>query len=129
MAIGRYQLTALDCPDALALAAFYSQITGWPVREQFEGLPQWIELVSETGATIAFQQVDNYSPPAWPGQEHPQQLHLDFEVADLEEGERAVLAIGAVKHEFQPMPKAFRVYLDPAGHPFCLVAQDWETQD
>ncbi|HWD63032.1 MAG TPA: VOC family protein, partial [Humibacter sp.] len=35
-------------------------------------------------------------------------------------GEAQVLALGAVKagsdHE------TFRVYLDPAGHPFCLVA-------
>jgi hypothetical protein len=51
----------------------------------------------------------------------PQQLHIDFDVADLDEGERQVLAIGARKHESQPAPDRFRVYLDPAGHPFCLV--------
>jgi hypothetical protein len=50
----------------------------------------------------------------------PQQVHIDFDVPDLDEGERAVLAIGARKHEFQPAPDRFR-YLDPAGHPFCLV--------
>jgi hypothetical protein len=32
-----------------------------------------------------------------------------------------VLAIGARRADVQPEPSAFRVYLDPAGHPFCLV--------
>jgi hypothetical protein len=34
-----------------------------------------------------------------------------------------VLALGATKHAVQPGEAAgdlFRVYLDPAGHPFCL---------
>jgi hypothetical protein len=34
--------------------------------------------------------------------------------------EAQVLAIGARKHEHQP-GENLRVYLDPAGHPFCLV--------
>jgi hypothetical protein len=57
----------------------------------------------------------------WPGQEHPQQEHLDFSVDDLDEGERRVLAIGARRHTLQP-GQSFRVYLDPVDHPFCLVA-------
>jgi Glyoxalase-like domain len=50
----------------------------------------------------------------------PQQMHLDVDVDDLDEGEAAVLPLGAVKAEQQP-GKTFRVFLDPAGHPFCLV--------
>jgi len=34
-----------------------------------------------------------------------------------------VLAAGATKAETQP-GESFRVYLDPAGHPFCLVRGD-----
>jgi hypothetical protein len=56
----------------------------------------------------------------WPGDDHPQQLHLDFDVMNLDIGEEKVLALGARKAEFQP-GTTFRVYLDPAGHPFCLV--------
>ena len=55
--------------------------------------------------------------------EHPQQLHLDFDVDDLDVGEEQVLALGARKAEVQP-GKTFRVYIDPAGHPFCLVLAD-----
>lgn len=117
-AIARLSLTALDCPDARALAAFYSAITGWPVHQ--ESNDEWVELVSDAGATLAFQRVADFQAPVWPGQEHPQQAHCDFDVADLDVGETQVLALGAVKHSVQP-GTTFRVYLDPVGHPFCLV--------
>ena len=42
------------------------------------------------------------------------------DVPDLDAAEQAVLAIGATKAEHQP-GESFRVFLDPAGHPFCLV--------
>ena len=127
MAIARFQLVALDCPDPRALAAFYSAITGWPESAPHEDYPEWVQLVSEGGATIAFQRVADYAPPQWPGQDHPQQMHLDFTVPDLDAGEASVLALGAVKHEVQPSPDAFRVFLDPAGHPFCLVHERYDA--
>jgi hypothetical protein len=46
-------------------------------------------------------------------------MHLDVIVDDLEAAEAAVLELGAIKHERQPST-SFRVFLDPAGHPFCL---------
>jgi hypothetical protein len=69
---------------------------------------------------MAFQKVANYIPPTWPEGPVPQQLHFDFHVKDLDVGESKILAIGAIKHEVQPGTN-FRVYLDPEGHPFCLV--------
>jgi hypothetical protein len=53
-------------------------------------------------------------------------MHLDFTVPDLDAGEREVLALGAAKHQVQPAPEAFRVFLDPAGHPFCLVHERFD---
>ncbi len=119
-AIARFSVVALDCPDPAALAAFYSALTGWTVRPVGPDDHDWIELQSESGPTIAFQRVVDYRPPVWPGSEHPQQLHLDFDVPDLDEGERQVLALGARKTVSQP-GKTWRVFLDPADHPFCLV--------
>lgn len=120
--IARFALIALDCPDAPELARFYSRLTGWPVAEQaHEG---WVELdPGGAGATLAFQQIaeGGFRPPEWPGQEHPQRAHADFTVPDLDAGEAAVLGIGARKHDVQPAPESFRVFLDPIGHPFCLV--------
>ena len=43
----------------------------------------------------------------------------DVVVDDLDTGEAAVLELGATKHDHQP-GTTFRVFLDPAGHPFCL---------
>ena len=37
----------------------------------------------------------------------------------LDEGEAAMLQLGAATHEHRP-GTSFRVFLDPAGHPFCL---------
>ena len=117
-AIARLSLTAIDCPDPRALAEFYSEITGWPIDP--DSSERWVQLVSDVGATRAFQRVDDYRAPEWPGQGRAQQEHPDFEVDDLDLAESRLLAIGARKHEVQPGTD-FRVYLDPADHPFCMV--------
>lgn len=118
--IARLAVTALDAADTVGLAEFYSAITGYPIRPYDD--TGWIELDAGSGPTLAFQEVPDHNPPVWPGQEHPQQLHLDFDVPDLDEGEAAVLALGARKAEYQP-GEYFRVFFDPAGHPFCLVKE------
>jgi Glyoxalase-like domain len=119
----RYQLVALDCPDPVALATFYSQLTGLEVEPLGDFKPEevdWVELDNGLHPTIAFQKVPHYVTPTWPEGPIPQQLHMDFFVSDLDAGEAHALAIGATKHEFQP-GTSFRVFLDPVGHPFCLV--------
>lgn len=123
MNLPRFQLVALDCPDPLSLANFYSQLTGLAVESLGDFTPEdvnWIELENEGRPTLAFQRVPNYVAPTWPEGAIPQQLHLDFTVRDLDESEQHVLSIGASKCAFQP-GETFRVYLDPDGHPFCLV--------
>ncbi|MGH9133650.1 MAG: VOC family protein [Ilumatobacteraceae bacterium] len=124
-AIARFSLVALDCPDHVALAEFYSAITGWEIGRVDD---DWTELRSGGGATIAFQRAPGHVPPDWPTDQHPQQAHLDFDVDDLDVGEEQVLALGARKAEFQP-DTSWRVYLDPAGHPFCLILDDTGSAD
>jgi hypothetical protein len=119
MPVAHFAYTAIDCSNARTLAQFYADLSGLSIKEG--GSDDWVMLVAENGAGIAFQQIDDYVAPTWPGGEHPQQMHLDFEVDDLDEGELQVLALGATKHDLQPAPEAFRVYLDPEGHPFCLI--------
>ncbi len=116
-------VTALDCPDPLALAGFYSRLTGRVVEPLGDFPPEkvdWIELVDEGRPTLGFQKIEGYLAPTWPEGPLPQQLHLDFAVDDLDAGEAHALAAGATKADFQP-GTTFRVYLDPVGHPFCLV--------
>lgn len=113
-------MTVLDCPSAPALAAFYAELLGWRVFPDTDGDGTWVEIGPQDGdAALAFQGVEDFRAPEWPGQEHPQQMHLDVDVDDLEAGEEAVLALGATLHPTQP-GTSFRVFLDPAGHPFCL---------
>lgn len=118
------QLTAvtLDCADPLALADFYHRATGLPLHErsdaEFAGLARGPE---SSGLFLGFQRVDGYRPPSWPGQDVPQQLHLDFDVDDLDEAAARLVALGATLPAAQPRPDLWRVVLDPAGHPFCLT--------
>ena len=115
MAIARYPSVVLDCPDAEALARFYAAMLDWKI-EVDDG---WVDLRADYGQCLSFQSVDDYRAPVWPGQDVPQQMHLDVVVDDLAEGEAAVLALGATKAGYPP-GTTFRVFLDPAGHPFCL---------
>jgi hypothetical protein len=119
----RWSLVALDCPDPVALARFYSNLTGLeiePLGEWHEEDISWLQLLNDSHPTIAFQRVANYVAPTWPEGPLPQQLHLDFDVEDLDAGEAHALSLGATKAPVQP-GTSFRVYLDPVGHPFCLV--------
>jgi len=115
MAIARFPGFVIDCPDPGALAAFYGAMLDW----RAEVSPGWAEIRTDDGQCISFQQAEDYTPPKWPGQDVPQQMHLDVIVDDLDAAEAAVLSLGATKHEHQP-GTSFRVFLDPAGHPFCL---------
>src|SRR5579859_4315194 len=115
------KLTAitLDCPDPKALAAFYQQATGLALYP--EPNEDFAALICEDGLYLVFQRVDGYRAPRWPEQSTPQQLHLDFAVGDLDDAEARVLELGAAKPGFQPGGDDFRVFTDPAGHPFCLT--------
>jgi predicted enzyme related to lactoylglutathione lyase len=104
----------IDCPDPSVLADFYGALLGWRVKKSDD----WAEVRTDD-ACICFQQVEGNTPPNWPTQDAPQQMHLDVMVADLDSAEAEVIAIGATKHDHQP-GTSFRVFLDPAGHPFCL---------
>lgn len=116
--IGRLGLTAFDCPDAHGLAAFYESIIGGDIVPGQD--EDWVELHTSTGK-LAFQEIAGHRRPTWPTGDVPQQGHIDIDVADLDVAEQAVLRLGAEKAAVQPRPDQFRVLLDPAGHPFCLV--------
>lgn len=117
--IGTFALVALDCPDPRSLAAFYQQIVGGEIKESTAS-DDWVRLRTPAGVDIGFQLDPDHRAPGWP--DGPaQQAHLDIDVADLAAGERAVLSLGATKTPVQPSPEEWLVFLDPAGHPFCLV--------
>jgi catechol 2,3-dioxygenase-like lactoylglutathione lyase family enzyme len=119
MPLARMRSVVLDCPDPRALAEFYRGLLGGEVTFADD---DWVVLVVD-GQRVAFQLAEDFAPPTWPTGERPQQFHLDVTVDDVDAVEPQVLALGATKHAVQPGEAAgdtFRVYLDPAGHPFCL---------
>jgi catechol 2,3-dioxygenase-like lactoylglutathione lyase family enzyme len=106
----------IDAPDAAALARFYADLMGMAVT--YEG-PEGA-LIAGGGRSVMFQQVEGYTPPRWPDPAYPQQAHLDIIVGDLDAGEARALELGATRLEGGG--KSFRVFADPAGHPFCLTS-------
>ncbi|WP_091375914.1 VOC family protein [Actinokineospora alba] len=107
----------LDCPDPLELSKFYARLLDWPEPDAAAD-NSW-STIGNGGTLIEFQAVANYEAPTWPEGERPQQFHLDLKVEDLPAAHERAVEIGAKLLDEQ---KTFRVYADPAGHPFCLCA-------
>src|SRR4051794_1657374 len=99
MVVARYPGFVIDCPDPGRLASFYAGLLGWEVKDD-DG---WAEIRPADDSTcISFQRVEGYRAPQWPGQQIPQQMHLDLMVRDLDEGEAAVLELGGERAAEQP---------------------------
>ncbi|GAA1825394.1 VOC family protein [Luedemannella flava] len=109
----------LDAPDPAALARFYARLLGWEIRVEE---PDWVKLAAPGGeATLSFQEERNYVRPVWPAGpgDPPMMMHLEIRVDDLATACAHAEECGATLADFQPQDDV-RVYLDPAGHPFCL---------
>lgn len=130
--------TAIDGPDARALAEFYRQLLGLQYRRGdepgvSEGSPDWLVLTYPDGRrALAFQQSPDHVPPTWPRPGVPQQLHLDLTVADpdeLDEQHARVLELGGrLLYDRSDDPhEPLRAYADPAGHPFCIFVAPKES--
>ena len=112
--IGRLHHVVVDCPNPLTLATFYSTLLGLNITCD---MGDWVVIAtSDTSSGIAFQLCSDFQAPRWPDPNWPQQFHLDVMVDDLDDAESRVIELGAKKHL-----KGDRVFLDPAGHPFCLI--------
>jgi hypothetical protein len=129
--------TVLDATDPRHLAEFYRQLFGLRYRPGDEppgpGQPDpagqdWLILTSPAGgAALAFQKVEELAEATWPDGAVPQQLHLDTTVptmADLDVAHERALALGArLRYDrSDDAEEPLRVYADPAGHPFCIIA-------
>lgn len=119
--IGHLSATVIDCPDPGRLAEFYAAVLGmWVDRKEDD----WVSIRNDSDAPgISFQLAPDQQPPRWPDPSRPQQFHLDIQVEDIEQAEPRVLALGATRigDGLNEGRTGFRVYADPAGHPFCLV--------
>ena len=128
--------TAVDAPDCRGLAEFYRQLLGLRYRPGDEPRSasvaddaDWLVLLDANGnRVLAVQRKVDTTPPTWPSEAVPMQLHMDFRVPDVGELERhrtraedlgAKLLYDRRADDAEPL----YVLADPAGHPFCLLVQ------
>lgn len=104
----------VDCPEPLRLARFYQAFAGGEVTAVGDDFA----ALSGGAVRIDFQRVASPAP-RWPGGDA--KVHLDFRVEAIAPMEARVLELGATLAREQPGGRRFRVFIDPAGHPFCLV--------
>ncbi|MEE6169719.1 MULTISPECIES: VOC family protein [unclassified Mycolicibacterium] len=117
--IGTLRSVVLDCRDPHRLAAFYSGLLGGEVAVQDD---TWVVVTDPAGRRLACQYSPQHEPPQFPDPAGSQQIHLDIKVDDPDVAERQVLELGATRVTDAVGENNFRVFRDPAGHPFCLVS-------
>ncbi|MFJ2772223.1 VOC family protein [Streptomyces sp. NPDC087300] len=123
--VARLRTVVLDCPDPRGLAEFYARIIGGTIEEEDTG--DWVDLLAEGRVRVSFQRAEGLRPPDWPRSDaNGQQIHLDLDAgstdAEMDAAQAKVLALGARPLDLDDDggKRDFRVYADPAGHPFCL---------
>jgi predicted enzyme related to lactoylglutathione lyase len=116
--IGKLETVVLDTRDPQSLAAFYAELVG---AKTVVDRKDWVSIVNDEGRKLSFQTSPDHQPPQFPDPAGSQQFHLDIRVDDVDEAERKVLELGATRVSGAHEDGDFRVFRDPAGHPFCLV--------
>jgi catechol-2,3-dioxygenase len=116
--IGKLETVVLDTRDPKALAGFYAELIGARITTEED---DWVSIVDGEGRKLSFQTSPEHEAPSFPDPAGSQQFHVDVRVDDVDEAERKVLELGAVRVPDAHEDNTFRVFRDPAGHPFCLV--------
>lgn len=112
------QVIVFDAANLSEVSRFWADVLGGEIVAD----GGWHDILVDGVEKCAVQHAPDHRPPEWPDGS-PQQIHLDFSVADVEESHAHVMACGARMLQDAPDRDAehgFIVYADPAGHPFCL---------
>lgn len=114
----------IDSDDADKLSEFYQKLLGWEKKVYNHGENGiWITLRNKNESTtrLVFQQIQNYQRPTYPESENKQQkmMHMDFYSDNVEKDVEHALKCGATLAASQSGD--WKVLIDPAGHPFCIV--------
>jgi len=111
--IGRLDEVVIDCRDPVHLAEFWQRVLGgYVVRQSHE----WVALEPPSGITVSFQLVPEDKVVK-------NRVHLDIDVADLDEAATAAVAIGARRLGDVVYDElgGFQVMADPEGNEFCFI--------
>ena len=90
--VGKLKTIVWDAPDTRALADFYVGAVG---LTQHYADDEWVTLYSPDGWRFGVQRALDHVPPQWPDPAHPQQMHVDFQVADIEAAAAHAESLGA----------------------------------
>jgi len=113
-----FQVVVFDAADLSTESSFWAGVLGGTVRAEDD----WHMVFVDGQPRVGVQLAPDHVPPVWPDGEQ-QQIHLDLWVEDPTSAHEQVMALGAMvlkEPEDEGGPDTFRVYKDPAGHPFCL---------
>lgn len=117
------RIIVLDAADLEAVSTFWAGLLDGTVERQDD---DWHRVLIDGDWEFCVQLAPDHVPPQWPDGQ-PQQVHLDLYPTDLEAAHAKALELGATLLQTQDVDPngrgGFRVYADPAGHPFCLC---WE---
>ena len=81
--IGRLRTVVFDAADIEAEAQFWSALLDIPIVHRSD---DWMTL-QDRDVRLAVQLAPDHVPPDWPDPAHPQQIHLDIELTDVDEEE------------------------------------------
>jgi catechol 2,3-dioxygenase-like lactoylglutathione lyase family enzyme len=113
-----FQVVVFDAADLATESSFWAGVLGGTVKADDD----WHMVFVDGQPRVGVQLAPDHVRPQWPDGEQ-QQMHLDLWVADPAAAHEQVLSLGATvlkEPDDDGAPDAFRVYADPAGHPFCL---------
>ena len=105
---------SIDCDDASASAAFWAGLLDGKVTYDADGMA----AVETDDQALYFGEVDGFQPAGWPSD--TKQFHLDLRAPQPAEFAARVTELGGSVPDFQPGGDRWMVFLDPAGHPFCI---------
>src|SRR3954447_6289637 len=121
--VGRLKTVVWDAPDIQRLADFYVGVAGMTQHYADE---EWVTLTTADGWRFGVQLAPDHVPPQWPEPARPQQMHVDFRVADIDAATAGAERLGARR---LGGGETWHVLADPAGHPFCLCRAEVEETE
>jgi hypothetical protein len=114
----RLDLAIFDAADIEKVGSFHAELTGWDaIRKDSDRFG----VRTPDGQEIEFQRAPNHVAPQCPGQEHPQQFHLDLQTDDPQASAERAVGLGATRLADGP---TWITLADPASHPFDLCQTD-----
>lgn len=110
-----FAAVSIDCDDASTSAAFWADLLDGEVTYDQDGMA----AVQAGSLTLYFAEIDGFQPAGWPSD--TKQFHLDLRAPDPAAMVDRVTGLGGSVPDFQPGGDRWTVFLDPAGHPFCIT--------